>query len=417
MFTKKTIMPVLALSLSLSPVQVMAGNDFLPGLIIGGIIGAGIANENNRNRGTHRGTTPRTGIPRTQEAREIQAALNFFGFPAGAVDGQIGRKSRAAISSYQAYMGFPVSGYLTDFEKDFLLTSHQRAALGGPVVSQVLATSSEGNRALLLYYRDELSGATTAAAPAPAPEPMPEPEPEPTNGLPTFFGTQGGPSLAAYCNNVNLNVSANGGYATAASMSPPDTVLGEQLCLARTYAIARGDNLIGTVQGVTPQQIQVQCESFGPTMREYVASLSLKPAETVIDDVSSFLLSTGMAPDALADTARICLSVGYRTDNNDVALGSALLLTALGERPYGELMGHHLDLGFGVSQRTDLALNWYNMALDAVDGGAPAVFGSGDPARTSLIRNAAYAMSNGGTAPLGSAPQPTTALPVFTTGQ
>ena len=87
--------------------------------------------------------------------------------------------------------------------------------------------------------------------------------------------------------------------------------------------------------------------------------------------MSEFLLASGMSPSQLSGTAKICLSVGYRTDDMDVALGSALVLVALGEGVYGELMGHHLTQGFGTSRRPDLALAWYEMGLEAVDSGRP----------------------------------------------
>ncbi len=106
-----------------------------------------------------------------------------------------------------------------------------------------------------------------------------------------------------------------------------------------------------------------------------------------------------MSPAQLSGTARICLSVGYRTDDMDVALGSALLLAALGERAYGELMGHHLAQGIGTAKRPDLALAWYQMGLDAVEEGGRPVFAPGQPERQALIRKAAYQAGRGPRAP------------------
>ena len=87
-----------------------------------------------------------------------------------------------------------------------------------------------------------------------------------------------------------------------------------------------------------------------------------------MSDVSAFALSSGMAPAQLSGTAKICLSVGYRTDDMDVALASALLLTALGEAVYGELIGHHLALGFGAAA---LIWRWTGIrpGFDAVGAG------------------------------------------------
>ncbi len=61
--------------------------------------------------------------------------------------------------------------------------------------------------------------------------------------------------------------------------------------------------------------------------------------------------------------------------------------------PYAEIIGHHLGLGIGTSERPDLALAWYEMSLDAVDNGAQAVFAPGQPERNALIRKAALSMN------------------------
>jgi hypothetical protein len=121
-----------------------------------------------------------------------------------------------------------------------------------------------------------------------------------------------------------------------------------------------------------------------------------------VADVSSFVLTTGMSPAQLAGTARICLGVGYRTDNMDVAIGSALLLYTMGEGVYGELMGHHLSQGFGPAKRIDMAQSWYQAALTAADTGAAAVFVPGQPERTELLRQASMRMAG---APASTLPQ------------
>lgn len=425
MSSKNSVLTGIALSLAIAPAPAVA-NDFLPGLIVGGIIAAGIANGNRGNGGR------RSGIASTQEGKDIQSALNYFGFPAGVVDGQLGRKSHAAIANYQAYMGFQSNGDMTDFEKNFLLTSHQRAQLGGPVISQVLSESYEGNRALLLHFRDELNGTATAGVaaapevivvPSGVPSVTPSAAPSvtaPAATLPSFFGNGGAAlSLASHCNNTGLATSTNGGLVTQATMVDAEFTLSEQFCMARSHAIVQGQDLLATVQGVTPEQVIAQCDGFVPVMQPHVAALSLKSAEAVTQDVSNFILSSGMSPADLSGSARICLSVGYSTDNMDVAVGSALLLTVLGEKPYGELLGHHLGLGFGVDKRADLSVVWYDMALVALSNGAAPVFGSGIAGRAELIQSAAYALgTTTSTAPAsGSMNAKESALPVFSVSQ
>lgn len=412
MTIKRNIFAGLAFCVAFGPAApVMAENGFAGGLF-GAIVGTAIINEANRNRNQRY----RARLPSTSQGREIQTSLNYFGFPAGRVDGQLGRQSRSAISSYQVHMGFPATGALTDYEFDFLTSSYGRAMLGGAATNQLIATSPNGPRGLLTIYRDELNG-TAPAAPAAGTglTSLVSNETEAT-ALPDFFGGTEGLSLASQCNKVSLLTNTNGGFTTEVAMSDPVFALNEQFCLARTYAIAEGEELARKVQGFTPQQIEAQCDSFGPAMRDYVSALSLKPRDAVMQDVSGFVLQTGMSPAQLSGTARICLSVGYRTDNMDVAIGSALLLTVLGEKPYSEMMGHHLGLGFGTTKRPDLALAWYEMGLDAIDGGADAVFAPGQPERNSLIRKAAFSMNGAGQGTTGAAPavQPAV-LPTFTT--
>lgn len=433
----KTAAALSAMLLATTTLQAQAdAGDALVGGVIGGIIGGAIVNENNKRRTVTR-KVYRKPVYSAQRAenREVQTALNYFGFPAGSPDGVLGRRSRSAVSQYQAALGYPATGYLTDYEKTFLLSSYNRALVGGAVTNQQIATV--GTRGLLLQYRDQAAGVPTPVPGAPqttvvvAPTPQavaPQPAPATTEvaappvmalkqdegaALPNFLGGGSGLSLASHCNTVSLLTNTNGGFTQLASMSDPNVVLNEQFCLARTYAIATGEDLAAGVQGVGTDQIAAQCQSFGPVMKDHVAALSLKSSGEVLQGVSGFILTTGMAPQQLAATAKICLSVGYRTDDMDVAIGSGLLLTALGERVYGELMGHHLSQGFGATQRADLAGQWYAMAIEALDAGQPAVFAPGQSERTELIRTASSWGAGGKAGTMDAPVQPASALPSF----
>ncbi|NNE81148.1 MAG: peptidoglycan-binding protein [Silicimonas sp.] len=417
---------VLALGLTVSaPGKVAAdAGDALVGGIIGGVIGGAIVNENNKRRTTtKRVYRQKVYSPERAQNREVQTSLNYFGFPAGTPDGVLGRRSRSAISQYQAHLNYPITGYLTPYERDFLIGSYHRAISGGAVTNQQIATV--GTRGLLLQYRDQAAGVTTAVTPAPAAPEAVQPvteaaatsEPADTGtALPNFLGGGDGLSLASHCNTVSLLTNTNGGFTTVSNMADPNVVLNEQFCLARTYAIANGEEMAAAVQGVGTNEIAAQCQAFGPVMKDHVAALSLKPRDAVLQGVSGFVLTSGMAPQQLAATSKICLSVGYRTDDMDVAIGSALLLTALGEQVYGELMGHHLSQGFGATRRGDLAFDWYNSALTALESGQPAVFAPGQPERVVLLRSAVS--PTGGQAGTMTAPvQPASALPNFTVKQ
>ncbi|MEO3417297.1 peptidoglycan-binding domain-containing protein [Roseovarius sp. CAU 1744] len=425
MFSKRIAMICAAASVAMTPATKVAADigDGIVGGLVGGAVSGIIVNESAKHRERQRAkprviykNVPRSYSPARAQVRENQIALNYFGFPAGTPDGVQGRNTRNAVSQYQAHMNYPITGYLTEYERQFLVSSYHRAQSGGVATSQLIAQRG-GTRGLLHAYRDEAAGVSTASVQTEQTQQLAlaEPEEQPqAAGLPNLMGDAAttGPSLASHCSRISLVTNSNGGFVTQASMTDPIFTLNEQFCVARTYAIAEGEELASRVEGLNMASLEQQCEGFAPAMKPYLTALSLKPQETVVSDVSSFILSSGMAPAQLAGTARICLSVGYRTDDMDVALGSALLLTALGETGYAELMGHHLNEGFGAARRPDLALTWYQTGLEAVERSGKPVFVPNNPARTDLIRAAvtqsAGQASGGGTTATG------TGLPSFT---
>ncbi len=409
---------------------VYADADGLVGGIIGGIIGGAIVNEankSNRRTTTTRSSTRSSGISSAQREanREVQVALNHFGYPVGTPDGSIGPKSRGAISQYQVLLGYPPTGQLTEYERTLLVTAYQRTIMGGPLVAQTVATHPLGMQGFLLVQRDEMAGirpvvpaadaGVLAAVPDAALPVLPSLVAEPAApveaaadpaALPSFMGSGAAQvSLASSCNKISLVTNTNGGYTTAAAMTDPIFALSEQFCLARTYAMATGEELAAQAAGFTPAQITEQCQAFGPVLKDQVAALSLQPRDQVLAGVQAFVLKSGMSPAQLTGTAKVCLGVGYTTDNMDVAIGSALLLTSLGEGAYGELLGHHLSQGYGANLRPDLALDWYDTGLAAMGAGA-AIFAPGLTDRQEVIRKAAFTIG-------GRAMEEEPALPQF----
>ena len=484
--------------------------------LVGGLIGGAIASgaQKSQKKKTYKKTYNYNSVTR-QQNREMQAALNYFGFPAGSPDGVIGSRTRSAASQYQAFMAYPATGKLTTFERDFLVASHARAQIGGPEVIKAMQGPS-GVRGLLHIWRDEAAGIRSAsssyggmppevseaideiadssepsaeqllqrsgfllladmnsdgrndyvidtsvtgssfwcgashcavmvfvstpqgyqrndfqardvtpasfschqavcrlnetqqpetqlAATVPAPtQQQPSTLPPATmastgatgasgGALPVFniTGTETqGPSLASHCSKVSLLTNSNGGFVTQASASNSDQVLSEQFCLTRTYAISTGEEMVAKVQGLSPEQIDAQCDAFGPALEPFVANLQTSDVQTVLSNVQNFALKSNMSLEQLEATAKICLFSGYRRDKLNVALGSALVLVGIGKAPYAELVGHHLSQGFGVSASTELAKPWYDLAVSSLEGGASPVFVPGQPDRVNLIKAA-----------------------------
>ncbi|MFY9212218.1 MAG: peptidoglycan-binding domain-containing protein [Aestuariivita sp.] len=400
MLSKTVSTALVAAALAFSPASKAAADagDFVAGALIGGVVGHALTKESQRKK-TQTTTTTRSSarstIPSTTQGREIQSSLNYFGFNAGGVDGQLGRRSREAVARYQVYMGYPATGQLTVLEEDILLTSYNRAQLGSFEVTQQMATHPDGARGLLKTYRTELAGGTTQTLPqtAAALPNLGVTAASSATGLPNFQALPLTTSLAAHCNSVSLVTTSNGGYTNAATMTDPDLVLNEQFCLARTYAIENSQRLAAQVPGLTPDQIAQQCEGLAPTMASYVTQLPSTSQANVNQEVQAFISSTGMSLDQLRGTGKICLGVGYRTDNMSVALGSALLLVGVGEGAYAELVGHHLMRGYGVAPSRAMANEWFDRSFNALSGGVVPVFNPGEPGRTALLQQA-VAQSN-----------------------
>jgi hypothetical protein len=121
---------------------------------------------------------PRPSIPSTQQGIQIQTALNYFQFNAGAVDGQIGPGTRRAIERYQAAMGYPVDGRnLAADQLGVLLGAFTWATTEGGAVQTGLRGTP-----LLLAYRTRSQTGNAPAQPGGKPGGGGAPAGQPTTG-------------------------------------------------------------------------------------------------------------------------------------------------------------------------------------------------------------------------------------------
>lgn len=519
---------VAATILATTPVAAMADN--LGAAIAGAIIGGAIVHSQQPKKKVYVKTYSNTAA-RTQN-RETQTALNYFGFNAGTPDGVLGNRSRSAISQYQAFLGYPVTGQLSPYERNFLVSSYNRAQIGGPDVGKIMQRSTTGTKALLVaWQKDQMTGNQYAGhggmgyaglpievsdavdeiadSSEPSPEQLlqragfiqtadlnqdgkndyvidtsvtgssfwcgqtqcttllfastadgyqrkqfmyqlnpqrsnhittadfqcdyagcrmndpllaaatgPAPTPAPATGagagalaaIPLIGGTAPAQtSLASYCNKVNVLTNSNGGYIQASNVTDPGMAMNEQFCLTRTYAIARGEEMMKQVAGLSAEQVDGQCDAFGPALAPYVAALETGSPSEVAPQVQKFALSANMSIEQLQSTGAICLYSGYRRDKLDVALGAALLLIGAGQTPYAETVGHHMTQGFGTAEDPAKARGWYDMALTALDNGAQPVFAPGQSDRIEVLK---AALAGGSASQPLATPQPA-ALPTF----
>lgn len=265
---------------------------------------------------------------------QVQTALNYFTFDAGPVDGLMGQQTRAAIEEYQAYLDYPVTGELAEDEARFLMTAYQGAQTNSAEVQQVAANHPDGIKGLLVILRD--------GAP-----------PQPTGVIPNFRTTDAPQGLAAFCAQPE---------ASAAEPSMEQT-LQPLFCSATQAAMAQSDTIVASVAGFTPAQIEAQCLGFAPALSSVVASISNGPASDVVQSAAEFIARTGQDPVEMSGIAEVCLGVGYRLDTLDLAIGSAVLLTALDAPIYAEYTAYHLALGLGTDQDPILARSWFEGAM------------------------------------------------------
>lgn len=424
MIARRLCTTLLASSLILLPIQRAQANDgaaLLGGLLLGGII----VNEVNKNKQRKRTTTTKrtySSSAQREQNRQVQSALNYFGYNVGSVDGSLGRNSRAGISRYQAQMGYTSDGYLDPYERDFLLGSHQRA-LGSshlPPYNNVVATQGYGG--LLRTYRNEQLGVATpnvqqAAAPVPAPVPVPAPTPAPAPvpaavtpapaaapepaALPSFTFGQVDRSVNQHCNEINVLTAANGGITTAGRVGDEEFALNEQFCLARTHAMAESTSIVATIPNMTDAQVQAQCEGLAQVITPQIQSLSTDRGDKVLGSTAAVLQGSGQPMAQLVSGGKVCLGVGYRIDSAQMALASAVLLASAGELGYGEIVSHQMREGFGTAKASpEQAASWMSMTLNALDSGSTPVLGQSAD-RVAVLKGA----TNGGAS--------TAALPVF----
>ncbi len=369
MIAKILSVALVSASLALVPAQRAQANNhaaILGGLIVGGII----VNEINKNKKRKQAAqqqsqarahaNSKANTNQRAQNRQVQTALNYFGYNVGGVDGVIGRNTRNGISRYQADMGFPTDGRMDDFEREFLLNSQQRADASYNVSPYNSILASQGRAGLLRTFRNEQLGiapVTPAAVPAPTPAPTPVPtvpktittQAEPS-ALPQFNFADTGQSVSTLCNQINALTAANGGVTSAARVTDAEFALNEQFCLARTHAIAEAASIEATIPDMSSAQIEAQCAGLAQAVAPHITSIGTDRPDAVINATSSFMQSSGQPTERLISGGKVCLGVGYRTDNAEVALASAVLLAAGGQLGYGEIVSHQLREGAACSK-------------------------------------------------------------------
>ena len=378
-------------ALSLAPARPAQADDLGKALaigLIGGIIASAANNQANASQpNSQRQAAPRRSAAEVQAAKELQAALNHFGFDAGPVDGQPGRKTKAAVASYQGTLGHPQTGEITDVERQLLFDSMARERLSPAEAMQLAASNPFGRSGLPAEYRRQ--AAMPAVAPAPAVTQAPAAPAADQAAMPSFgVPTEPTRSVSGHCNQINMLTTTNGGFSTAEAMPDPTLAMNEQFCLARTFAIAEGQKAAEQV-GATQEQIASLCGQLKAKLEPKLAGLATEPPETIIASARAEIDASGKSVQEMTVTGRICLSEAYRTDDPVAANAALVTLAASDQKPYAELVGHHLREGFAAAANKEAGKVWVKYALDEIGGGAAPVFLPGQAAERTAILNKA----------------------------
>ncbi|MEM6311996.1 MAG: peptidoglycan-binding domain-containing protein, partial [Pseudomonadota bacterium] len=268
-------------------------NDLIIGggaaVIIGCATGAINCNKNKKRKAAPRSSA---NTAARQANREVQSALNGFGWNVGGVDGVMGKRSRGAIRDYQGYMGYPQTGQLSDWERQNLVdgwAAYQRgegarypntmraegprgmlntmrdpnyASKYGDTVNPNYGNNGYGqtpnynqNQAGLQNNGTNWNNNQQAVQPTQPLNQAPQPAGQVIGGgdaakpgaLPSLKPLkplgQVAVSAAARCELVDQTTRIQGGVIRAANMTDPNQALSEKFCEARGFAITQGGSV------------------------------------------------------------------------------------------------------------------------------------------------------------------------------
>lgn len=442
----------LALALPAQQAEADAGKA-IAGAIVGGIAVCAVTKACGKKQTTKRSRTttqraPQPWSAQRQERASVQRALNDFGFPVGSADGVYGSKTRAGVSNYQAYMGYPITGELLPYQQQSLLNAHNTYTSGAANSLYPGLLQAEGPGGLLKatadpnYYHSRYGNGVNQYGGAGNQGLNYGNQNANLGGQGVNYGTQqqppvqnnlgqnghngtltgngavgravepndqglalGGGALAPlpsigrigqvsasmqdHCDLVKLTTQTNGGQILANSMTDADQALSEQFCDARTYLMGQVQSTLSVARATEDELLQA-CGTVEASMKPVMGGLSSKGSAAVIAETSGISGQLGLTdPQAATEYGEVCLGLGYRSNNSEMALAGALMLTAAGRAPYAEMVGHHVREGFGTSANPDAAGTWYDMGLEALaNNQAPAVLPSQTIQRTAIIRAA-----------------------------
>lgn len=313
---------IFLMALNLSPTTVAAnshnGGGFLNGLFNGG------------QRARDRQAAAAAAQAQRRANREVQTALNFFGFNVGVVDGIVGRNTRSGIGDFQQALGLERTGRLLRPEREFLLEAFQVISTGDSEMNWQILANADGVQGMLksLYLEENPFAKVEILAAEPNQD-----------------------SMRAFCVNIDASSAIE--------------LVKAQFCNLRQLLIDQANYLAES--GPNPRNLGFyvsDCASLSDQISFVVLDIRLGTPTEIKEILSLWQQSSEMPPDQLLRLARICLGAGYGYEDASLALASVLVLSILDEPTYTELTGYHIAFGIGYEGSGDLALaqSWVAMA-------------------------------------------------------
>lgn len=368
------------------------------GFVMGVVVGRATAKKSYRPKTTYStrsGTSKSKSSSRsggsTRYVRDdatIQQALNAFGHDAGRPDGVFGPKTRAAIQAYQTSIGETPTGELTAAQRAQLLAAY------GALVNRNNNKGDDGNdgsgtrtsTASADDFLQRLRQQNADAVPKPAGDTQ-----APADRSALVRTADAGAATVAFdelCSRFEAQTTESRVIPLNLRDAPTksDTLLLEQLCTARSYALLNLEADLAALGDLDIGVANDQCQAFTETQADALAEIGREDPDATVAAFADLFGDVGEQRDAVVTSTRVCLGLAYAFDDAPGAVVSAAALTALGEKGYGELVGEHLAMGLGLERNPALGGTWMAWAADAIDEGARPVVDVEGYDRAPLLR-------------------------------
>ncbi len=336
--------------------SISSDNDRIFNEIVGAAAGAVLLHqfESQKLKQRKLSVTPNSTEGR-EATRNIQTALNYFGFDAGVVDGLAGPKTRKAISSYQAFRGQPVTGVLSLSDQVQLLQTH-RIALNEEQGETAIAdrrlaleraiASIEGNRV------------TALAAVAPQVQPSPTIQSAPENE-----------GIRSICEKVKTRESLEKVLGVDASTTAEvelDLLIERRLCELLDSVNSKASEIMASNPSLTFQKFQASCQQLSTSVGNAADSKwRTSPSVDVIEVIKASI--SPQTSERSGAWASVCTLIGYREGDEQMILMSSILGAASGNIDQTEAVGLVMAIQDAEWMKSRPVLSWFDLAYSASD--------------------------------------------------